>query len=355
MKASYSQVDDLSIENLNKPPLELIDQCKNSEAVNPTNEVVVATTDRSGMVSVSSVQLQCGSDTICILPDGLKLQMNGNLNVGGLIIRGNLEWTSSSQASDHQFLCGGFVVVEQNGSFEMDLNESKNGWIYIKNNGAEHPQLQTRSFGTYKERASSDNPTMVISGRNNLKRTWSLLSEALDIGMERMKLLHDPQEMGWKVGDRLGIAPTEPMAKGWGQVVRILGIEEDGTITLEGTINHSYRADFKASETAKIAALLSAEVINLSRNIVITGDDFQHVQCTPDLPEAVAGEQTSVQGCRCSNYRSRCTVGLHTMQKHGGTTRIENVRVEKCGQRGMYHNCHGYPSSSFVIGYSCLL
>jgi hypothetical protein len=142
--------------------------------------------------------------------------MNGNLNVGGLVIRGNLEWTSSTQASDHQFLCVGFVVVEQNGSIEMDLNESKNGWIYIKNNGAEHNQLQSRSFGTYKERASSDNPTMVISGRKDLKRTWSLLSEALYIGMERMRLLHDPREMGWRVGDRLGIAPTKhPCREMW--------------------------------------------------------------------------------------------------------------------------------------------
>jgi hypothetical protein len=40
MEASYSQVDDLSSENLNKPPLELIDQCKNGGAVNLTNEIV---------------------------------------------------------------------------------------------------------------------------------------------------------------------------------------------------------------------------------------------------------------------------------------------------------------------------
>lgn len=334
MEASYSQVDDLSSGNLNRPPQELIDQCKNGGIVNPTNEIIVMTTDGSDTISSSLVESQCGLDTVCIIPEGLTLQMNGNLNVGGLIVRGNLEWTGSTQSSENQFLCGGFVVVEQNGSFDMRLSKSKNGWIYIKNNGAEHPQLQTRSFGTYKDQNTSDNPVMTIRGRRDLERTWSLLSEPLTPGSEKMKLLHDPIQMGWIVGDRLGIAPTEPMARGWGQVVRILDIEEDGTIALDGTIEHTYRADFKASTTAKIAALLSAEVVNLSRNIVITGDDFEQVSCTPDLPEAVPGEQSSVKGCKCS-YRTKCTVGLHTMQKHGGVTKIENTRIEKCGQRGI--------------------
>ena len=333
MEGSYSQVDDLRDANLNRPPQDLIEECKNGEIVNSTNEILVTTPDGSNVISAFSVQSQCDSSTICIIPDGITLQMNGNLNVGALILRGNLEWTSSTQDLEDQFLCGGYIVVEQNGSFEMSLNDSKSGWVYIKNNGAEHPELQTRSFGTYKQRYSSDNPTMSISGRESLVRTWSLLSEALYPGARRVKLMHDPRDMGWRVGDRLAIAPTEPMAKGWGQVVFIKDIEEDGTITLNEMIEHTYMAKFQPSLSAKFAALLSAEVVNLTRNIVITGDDFEHVPCVPDLPEAVQGEQSSVKGCRCS-FRSKCTVGLHTMQKHGGVTKIQNTRIEKCGQRG---------------------
>ena len=333
MEASYSQVDDLSSGNQNKPPQELIRQCKNGGYVNPTREVAVKASN--GVVSASSVQSQCGFDTICIIPEEVGLKMDGNLNVGGLIIRGMLSWTSSTQTLDDQFLCGGFVVVENNGSYEMALNASKNGWIYIKNNGAKHSELLSRSFGTFKVRSSSGNPTMEISGRNDLKRTWSLLSKALYPSSKTMKLLHDPREMGWKVGDRLGIAPTEGMARGWGQVIRISGIQGNGAITLDGTIEHAYRADFEVGENTAYAALLSAEVVNLSRNIIITGDDFEHVPCNPNLPESVPGEQSSISGCRCSSYRSKCTIGLHTMQKFGGVTKITNTRVEKCGQRGM--------------------
>lgn len=82
-------------------------------------------------------------------------------------------------------------------------------------------------------------------------------------------------------------------------------------------------------------ALMSAEVVNLSRNIVITGDDFKHVPCDPNLPEAVAGEQTSVLGCRCSSFRNQCTIGLHTAIMSGGAAKIQNTRIERCGQRGV--------------------
>ena len=86
---------------------------------------------------------------------------------------------------------------------------------------------------------------------------------------------------------------------------------------------------------ANSPALLSSEVINLSRNIVITGDDFKHVDCDSSLPEAVPGEQTSTEGCRCASFRTKCTMGLHTAIMHGGEARITNTRIEKCGQRGV--------------------
>lgn len=81
-------------------------------------------------------------------------------------------------------------------------------------------------------------------------------------------------------------------------------------------------------------ALMSAEVVNLSRNIVITGDDFKHVPCDSSLPEAIPFEETSTEGCRCASFRTQCTMGLHTAVMHGGTASIQNVRVERCGQRG---------------------
>ena len=339
MEASYSQVDDLSGDNANKPPQALLDQCKNGGYSNPAREVTLVPGSMGTTVSASFAQTQCGTDSICIVPDELTLLMDGSLNVGALIVRGVLEWTADTQpTSGDQFLCGGYIVVENNGYFNMELNssgETRNGWIYIKNNGAVHPGLRSRSFGTSKERYSSDNPTMIVRGRT-LARTWSLLSEPLSPGMTSMKLMHDAYQMGWRVGDRLGISPTEQNARGWGQDVVIDEIKNDGTIVLRQSINNYHRADFETAETSRSAALLSAEVVNLSRNIILTGDDFEEVGCDSNLPEAVGGEQTSVLGCRCSSFRNKCHVGLHAMQKFGGVTKIEDIRVEKCGQRGTF-------------------
>jgi hypothetical protein len=73
---------------------------------------------------------------------------------------------------------------------------------------------------------------------------------------------------------------------------------------------------------------MSAEVINLSRNIIITGDDFEHVPCDPTLT-------SDIEGCMCAEYRTTCTVGLHTIQANEGSLQISNTRIEKCGQRGI--------------------
>lgn len=87
---------------------------------------------------------------------------------------------------------------------------------------------------------------------------------------------------------------------------------------------------------------------------MITGDEFKHVPCDPNLPEAIPGEETSVLGCRCSSFRSQCTMGLHTAAMHGGEASIQNTRIERCGQRGVegkyclhFHKLHDCPTCLF--------
>jgi hypothetical protein len=334
--ASYAAVDDLSPDNPNLSPGSVLAECKKSGfQATPTTQVLVVGSD-SQTVTASSVASQCGTDTICIIPEGLTLRLDTSLNVGALIIRGRLEWNDETQTDSTQYLCGGYIVVEQDGAFDMEILSDKNGWIYIKDNDAVHDSLRARAFGA-DAGDGSDHPTITITG-HELARTWSLLSEPLLTGHTQMKLLHHPSLMGWKVGDRLGVASTQRLSQGWAQDFRIAAIADDGLITLSEVSTNDFQAEFEAPRVVgrEEAALKSAEVVNLSRNIVITGDDFAHVSCDPNLPEAVAGEETSVLGCRCSSFRTKCTVGLHTVQAHGGVSRIQNARVEKCGQRGTF-------------------
>jgi hypothetical protein len=257
--------------------------------------------------------------------------MDDNLNVGALIVRGAVEWNDDLSLAN-SFLCAGYIAIEEQGSWNMKL-ESNSAWIYLKDNGTSHVMLRSRSFGGAAMN-DGDNPLVSIEGRQ-LERTWSLLSKSLVTGDDKMVLLHNPTLMGWRVGDRIGIAPTERLSTGTGEEFRIQSIDSsDGTITLDRAVQGNFDAEFAPPAGNGQPMLKSAEVINLDRNIVITGDDFTQVACDPILPEAVAGEETSVLGCRCSSFRTTCTMGLHTIQMHGGVARIQNARVEKCGQRG---------------------
>jgi hypothetical protein len=148
-----------------------------------------------------------------------------------------------------------------------------------------------------------------------------------------------------RVGDRIGVSPTADLAKGSGEEFTIVGIDPNvGSLVLDKPALYNHGASFvppyyDGGGDNGVPALMSAEVVNLSRNVVITGDEFRHVGCDPSLSdEAVPGEETSVLGCRCSSFRSKCTVGLHTAMMNGGSASIQNTRIERCGQRGEYYS-----------------
>jgi hypothetical protein len=279
----------------------------------------------TGLVYASQLKSICQEDKLCIIPENVTLIMNDSLNVGALSVQGSVKW-SDEMSLENSYLCAGYVAIK--GSWDMRL-ESKSAWIYIKDNGASHPMLRTRSFGTMGE-----NAILRIEGRK-LQRTWSLLSNSLERGDQKMELLHNPALMGWRVGDRIAVAPTKRLAQGIAAEFRINNMEADGTIELDGLVQDSYEANFAPPIIGgEQPTLMSAEVVNLDRNIVVTGDDFTEVICDPNLPEAITGEETSIGGCRCSSFRKKCTVGLHTMVHSSKRAQIRNIRVEKCGQRG---------------------
>ncbi len=87
-------------------------------------------------------------------------------------------------------------------------------------------------------------------------------------------------------------------------------------------------------------ALNKAEVINLSRNIIITGDDFTHVNGDITTLNVNSNEYDVKQADQCTAQpnigRTKCTLGLHIMAKNSGAVlSLQYVRIEKCGQRGV--------------------
>lgn len=65
---------------------------------------------------------------------------------------------------------------------------TKQGYIYLKNNGLKHAAVHSRGFGSY------NSGKIFVHGRT-LPRTWSLLAERAIYGMSSIKLSHKPEDM----------------------------------------------------------------------------------------------------------------------------------------------------------------
>lgn len=189
-----------------------MDVCKVNQS-RPSRQVTVQASN-NGVINSSAVSSQCRSDSICIIPIGTTLQVDRSLNLGALIVRGTVEWNDNTQVNPSAFLCAGYVAMEGMGKWDMDL-QSKDAFIYVKDNGAVHQGLRSRAFGSYAS-AASDYPTIDINGRE-LARTWSLLSTPVQRGDTKITLMHNANLMNWRVGDRIGISPTEVRATGYGE------------------------------------------------------------------------------------------------------------------------------------------
>ncbi|CAF1148840.1 unnamed protein product [Rotaria sordida] len=287
-------------------PGDLVAMCKNQ------NQVTVSTVKSitTSMLS-SDLQIFCGTETICTIPTGFTVTMNSNLNVAALVLDGSLVWNDVTQPSSDQWLCAGYIAVN-GGQFDMNLT-SKQGYIYIKNNGLKHPMVQTRAFGSYNA------GKIRVSGRP-LVRTWSLLA------------------------DKATYAPTMPSSNGNAEDYTIGGFEAHNTIKLlskDGTSTGVISSIFESKTLytgENMSALMQAEVINLSRNIIITGDDFQHVNCVNDVVDGKPPDHIQADHCSCwkNINRNQCTLGLHTIAiGPGSVLSFQYTRIEKCGQRGI--------------------
>mmetsp|Transcript_33750 Transcript_33750/g.49218 ORF Transcript_33750/g.49218 Transcript_33750/m.49218 type:complete len:85 (-) Transcript_33750:120-374(-) len=51
----------------------------------------------SSFISAASVEAQCRSDSVCVVPSGVLLLMDDDLDVSALVVRGEAEWTDAAQ------------------------------------------------------------------------------------------------------------------------------------------------------------------------------------------------------------------------------------------------------------------
>ena len=265
------------------------------------------------------VSAQCGGtpsrDCDVVVPSGTAVEIAGDAEVASLVVRGSLVWNPTQRSVLH----AGFVVAEgPNGLIEVgtESNPAPEGsGVYIRDNGRQHEALGKRSFGSWKQGAAFH-----VHGRP-LQRTWDLLSRHAWPGESEVQLEHSPQESGWRVGDRVVLAPTASYPK----------FKHDSkaeTFTVVGMEGNVLRLDRALTQPRAGSAVrrVQAEIINLSRSVLITGDGFDG------------------QGH-----------GLHVVAHSGGVGVVKYARVTKGGQHGLagkyplhFHMAGDCPGCQFV-------
>jgi hypothetical protein len=158
------------------------------------------------------------------------------------------------------------------------------------------------------------------------KLAWTRTSDGVPAGSTSINLRDDP--VGWRVGDRLAIAPTQSPAVSqfWDayDYPRVSAIS-GRTITLSAATTHDHPA-----VTVRPGVTYQPEVLNLTRNVRIEG--------TPSRRSHVFVHNTVPRIHRLANVAFR----------HLGPRRGNGFVLGRYGLH--FHHCHGNTRGSTVIG-----
>ena len=241
--------------------------------------------------------------------------LEGNAEAASVTVRGNLLFGNGRPS----VLSAGFIVAEgPEGRIDVGSEDSPapaGSTIFIRNNGRSHSHLGKRSFGSFRSGASFH-----VHGEK-MRKTWMLLSSTARAGDRSVVLDDNASTAGWKVGDRIAIAPTTSYPKfDFDSSAEVFTLTQvDGSrVYLDGPIRQS-KAGYPSRK-------VQAEVINLSRSVLITGDNFDS-----------------------SGH------GLHVVAHSGGEGVVSYARIERGGQHGLagkyplhFHLAGSCPRCKFV-------
>ena len=219
----------------------------------------------------------------------------GPVEAASVTVRGTLRWPADAAAQ----LTTGFLVAEgPAGAVRIGTAAQPappGSAVNVVDNGRAHPEMGKLAVGAEGAGARFD-------AYGAEKTPWALLAEPVFAGEAGSNTLQLDRPLdGWRVGDRLALAPTAgPTVYGEGSKAETFEIRAIAgrTVTLD-------RLQGVAKSRAGYPALrVQAEVLNLSRDVVLSGP---------------AGQAQ----------------GLHSRIGHGAVGTIAGTRVQHCGQLGV--------------------
>eukprot|EP00437_Effrenium_voratum_P009909 CAMPEP_0181428788 /NCGR_PEP_ID=MMETSP1110-20121109/16861_1 /TAXON_ID=174948 /ORGANISM="Symbiodinium sp., Strain CCMP421" /LENGTH=1773 /DNA_ID=CAMNT_0023552029 /DNA_START=37 /DNA_END=5358 /DNA_ORIENTATION=- len=160
-------------------------------------DLISATADK--LISTSEAEL-C-DDGHCTVPAGSTWIFDQSIDVKTLTIYGTVKWDTEKDGLE---LRTGHILVGAGGYFQIgsrSMPMEQRATIYIKKGLEQHMWFGDRFL------ASEGEAHVEIHGRR-LARTWTLLSRTAESGTRELFLKHDLVQMGWRIGDHIGVATT---------------------------------------------------------------------------------------------------------------------------------------------------
>ena len=202
------------------------------------------------------------------IPAGMKVRLDRNVTVAGLDVDGELYFDPASSvrldSTRNVVVTGRLVMTPDSAQDEHHLRFLGVNEARFKGGGMD---VIESDIGLWV----MDQGQLVTQGA--VKRGWSRATGGIAKGATQVTVT---DASGWRVGDKIAIAPTALPAYGTGaQQKRTFDGFHEATITAVS----GNRVTFSPATTdihPEVNNKWTAEVMNLSRNVQITGEDYDH-------------------------------------------------------------------------------
>lgn len=264
---------------------------------------------------VSSSSGEEGNKDIEIEPDE-NVALDSNIEVGSLVINGKL---SCSNLVDSVEIKARTIYV--NGTFNCgSASEKFNKKLIIS---LKHSSLDPKINSGYRGMIVNNKGVLNFNGDTN-RAGYVRLNGTVFPGQNSITV---NKAVDWKIGDKILIAPTSYDSE-QGETFTIKSIS-GSTISLDGSFKYLHWGNKETVNTKNGPVELdqSAEVANLTRNILIRADESGGAISEADAPGA--------------------QLGGHVMVHRGGRAYVDGVEFSKMGQAGVMAR---YPFHWHLVG-----
>jgi hypothetical protein len=238
------------------------------------------------------------------IAQGQTMALDANVNVRNLTVMGTLVCADRDLK-----LTAGWVMVHAPGKLECGTAAKPfTKRLEIVLNASDENE---NAMGMGTKFLGAMGGTLDLHGVS--KTSWTKLADTVEPGATQLRVL---EASGWQVGDRIAIAPTDfNPDEAEDRTIRAIN---GSTLTLDAPLRFRHWGKVQTLGATAQTMDERAEVANLTRNIVIRGDN-----------------------------KTGSGFGAHTMYMTGSTVRMQNVEITGMGQVGRLGR---YPWHAHLLG-----